>query len=52
MIEQILPANVGYAEAFGDDDAGPLLPAEEAAVSKAVDKRRREYTTGRSCATR
>jgi len=50
MIEEILPPEVAAAEAF--DDAGPraLFPAEEAAVARAVPKRRSEFATGRACA--
>jgi len=50
MIEEILPPEVASAEAF--DDAGPatLFPEEEAVVSRAVAKRRGEFTTGRACA--
>jgi 4'-phosphopantetheinyl transferase EntD len=50
MIEQVLPGMVGYAETFRDADAQRLFPAEEAAITRAVGKRRREFTTGRSCA--
>jgi 4'-phosphopantetheinyl transferase EntD len=50
MIEEILPAGVSCAEAFGDPPDAVLFPEEMAIVAKAVDKRRREFTTGRSCA--
>jgi 4'-phosphopantetheinyl transferase EntD len=50
MIEQILPAGVACAEAFGDPPDVVLFPEEQALVATAVDKRRREFTTGRSCA--
>ncbi|MEV7014031.1 4'-phosphopantetheinyl transferase superfamily protein [Streptosporangium sp. NPDC051022] len=50
MIEKILPSWVASAEAFGDPPDAALLPEEEAAVARAVDKRRREFTTARHCA--
>ena len=50
MIEEILPAGVSCAEAFTDPPDAVLFPEEMAIVAKAVDKRRREFTTGRSCA--
>lgn len=52
MIEEILPPQVASAEAFDDRDAVALFPEEEAAVARAVDKRRREFTTARGCARR
>lgn len=53
MIEKILPPDVASAEAF--DDLGELggvvlFPEEEAVIARAVDKRRREFTTARGCA--
>ncbi|GAA2993449.1 4'-phosphopantetheinyl transferase family protein [Actinokineospora diospyrosa] len=50
MIELILPAAVVAVEAFVDPPGAVLLPEEEQFVAKAVDKRRREYTTVRHCA--
>ena len=50
MIEQILPAGVASAEAFDDPPDLRLFPEEEALVARAVDKRRREFTTTRACA--
>lgn len=50
MIEKILPAGVASAEAFADPLDAALFPEEEALVARAVDKRRREFATGRSCA--
>ncbi|MFL6136228.1 MAG: 4'-phosphopantetheinyl transferase [Frankiaceae bacterium] len=50
MIEAILPAEVSSAEAFEDRPDEALFPEEEAVVSNAVDRRRREFTTGRACA--
>lgn len=55
MIEEILPGSVACASAFGDlppGTDGGLLPAEAAAVSRAVAKRRAEFTTVRVCARR
>jgi 4'-phosphopantetheinyl transferase EntD len=50
MLERILPA--GIAVATRRDDAGEvgLLGGEEAIVAAAVEKRRREFATGRACA--
>jgi 4'-phosphopantetheinyl transferase EntD len=50
MIEEILPASVVAVEARHDAPSVTLFPAEEAAVGRAVEKRRREFTTGRACA--
>jgi 4'-phosphopantetheinyl transferase EntD len=50
VIEKILPAAVMSAEKFVDSSDSLLFPEEEALVARAVDKRRREFATGRSCA--
>jgi 4'-phosphopantetheinyl transferase EntD len=50
MIEQVLPSGVAWAETLDDPPEAELLPAEHAAVVRAVDRRRREFTTGRHCA--
>jgi 4'-phosphopantetheinyl transferase EntD len=50
MLEEILPPVVATDEAFGDVLDIVLFPAEEAALGRAVDKRRREFTTARACA--
>ncbi|MGX7827179.1 4'-phosphopantetheinyl transferase family protein [Actinokineospora sp. 24-640] len=50
MIESILPAAVVAVEAYDDPPDAVLLPEEEPVVAKAVDKRRREFTTVRHCA--
>jgi 4'-phosphopantetheinyl transferase EntD len=50
VIEKILPAEVACAEAFTDLPDISLFPEEEALVARAVDKRRREFTTARGCA--
>ena len=50
MIEEILPARVACAEAFGDPPDTVLFPEEEALLGRAVEKRRREFATARGCA--
>ena len=50
MIETILPAEAATAEAFDDPPGLTLFPEEEAAIARAVAKRRREFTTTRACA--
>lgn len=52
MIDQIVPGTVATSEAFGDPPQARLFPGEEAAVHRAVDKRRKEFTTTRHCARR
>jgi 4'-phosphopantetheinyl transferase EntD len=50
MIEEILPPAAAAADTFEDAQGAVLFPAEEAAISRAVGKRRREFTTARACA--
>jgi 4'-phosphopantetheinyl transferase EntD len=50
VIEAILPPEVAAEEAFEDTIDVVLFPDEEAAIAKAVDKRRREFSTARACA--
>jgi 4'-phosphopantetheinyl transferase EntD len=50
VIEELLPPGVACAEAFGDQPDVALFPEEEASVSRAVRKRRQEFTTARGCA--
>jgi 4'-phosphopantetheinyl transferase EntD len=50
MIESILPAEVAACDTFHELPDEPLFPQEEAAIAKAVDKRRREFRTVRGCA--
>ncbi|MER5217498.1 4'-phosphopantetheinyl transferase superfamily protein [Streptomyces sp. NPDC002838] len=50
MIEDLLPADVRWAEAFGDPAEAALLPEEEVLVAHAVPNRRRECTTVRHLA--
>lgn len=52
MIEAILPAVVAVAEARDDEAPVELFPAEAALVARAVEKRRREFASGRGCAHR
>jgi 4'-phosphopantetheinyl transferase EntD len=48
MIGDILPQPVAVAEVFGDALDITLFPEEEAAVTNAGDKRRREFVTARN----
>jgi 4'-phosphopantetheinyl transferase EntD len=50
VIGDILPAEVAAEEAFRDLPDTVLFPEEEEVIAKAVDKRRREFTTARACA--
>jgi len=50
MIEKLLPACIVAVEARHDDPNVKLFPEEEALVGRAVEKRRREFTTARMCA--
>ncbi|MFJ6197868.1 4'-phosphopantetheinyl transferase [Micromonospora sp. NPDC092111] len=52
MIEQLTPPGAAAVEAFDDTDTEPLHPEEAALVARAVEKRRREFTTARTCARR
>jgi 4'-phosphopantetheinyl transferase EntD len=53
VIEELLPQTVVTVEAYGNEGADALLFPEEAAlVTRAVAKRRREFTVVRSCARR
>jgi 4'-phosphopantetheinyl transferase EntD len=52
MIAQILPPSVVAVEATDECQHSMLLPEEEAALGRVVDKRRREFTIARSCARR
>jgi len=46
VIEQLVPAGVAGHESFTDVPESLMLPAEAAQVSKAVEKRRREFERG------
>jgi 4'-phosphopantetheinyl transferase EntD len=50
VIGDILPPCVAAEEAFGDRPDTVLFAEEEEVIAKAVDKRRREFTTARACA--
>jgi 4'-phosphopantetheinyl transferase EntD len=49
MLERILPASAAVATTCEDLETA-LYPEEEVIVSRAVEKRRREFTTARACA--
>ncbi|WP_430787890.1 4'-phosphopantetheinyl transferase family protein [Actinoplanes sp. G11-F43] len=49
-LERLLPDPVQVREVFGDLDGVELFPEEQAVIARAVDKRRREFATVRSCA--
>ncbi|HSS04422.1 MAG TPA: 4'-phosphopantetheinyl transferase superfamily protein [Solirubrobacterales bacterium] len=50
MLERILPASVAVASTRDEILEAVLYPEEEAIVERAVEKRRREFTTSRACA--
>jgi 4'-phosphopantetheinyl transferase EntD len=50
MIEQILPPEVASFATRGDNISAWLFPDEAAQIQGAVDTRRREFTTARTCA--
>jgi 4'-phosphopantetheinyl transferase EntD len=50
VIEEILLPAVAAAEEFGDRPDAVLFPAEQAVIGRAVERRRREFATGRACA--
>lgn len=50
MIEKILPGGVVSAELYEDPPDLRPHPQEEALIGRAVEKRRREFTTARHCA--
>lgn len=52
MIWRILPSYLVSVDVFEDAVDGVLFPDEAAVVENAVEKRRREFTTGRVCARR
>jgi 4'-phosphopantetheinyl transferase EntD len=49
VFEEILPPGIAVASARQDFDA-PLFPEEEALIDRAMEGRRREFTTTRACA--
>jgi 4'-phosphopantetheinyl transferase EntD len=50
MLEELLPPNAVAVEARDDIAGVELFPEEELLVSRAVEKRRREFATARACA--
>ncbi|MDC0771525.1 4'-phosphopantetheinyl transferase family protein [Streptomyces sp. HD] len=50
LMRRLLPDHVEVTEVLGELVAPPLFPEEAAVVARAVDKRRREFATGRRCA--
>jgi 4'-phosphopantetheinyl transferase EntD len=52
VIERIVPESVAVVATRGDVADAVLFPEEERALGRAVEKRRREYTTARACARR
>jgi 4'-phosphopantetheinyl transferase EntD len=50
VLDELLPPSVHTAEVYGDPPGLTLYPEEEAYVARAVEARRREFTTGRYCA--
>jgi 4'-phosphopantetheinyl transferase EntD len=52
VIEDIVPDSVVTVETAEELVETELFPEEEAAVGRAVEKRRREFVTGRACARR
>ncbi|MET8450833.1 4'-phosphopantetheinyl transferase superfamily protein [Streptomyces sp. NPDC005209] len=52
MIESLLPAEVAAVDTTLDRIDVTLFPGEEAQIARAVETRRREYTTARWCARR
>lgn len=52
LARYVLPASIVMAGGRVDDYQGQLWPEEEARIGNAVDKRRREFIGGRTCARR
>jgi 4'-phosphopantetheinyl transferase EntD len=52
VIDELVPPGVTTVETDADLLDTQLFPEEEEAVGNAVDKRRREFVTGRACARR
>jgi 4'-phosphopantetheinyl transferase EntD len=52
LFSALFPASVRGAELSEQALAEPLFPEEEAAIARAVDKRRVEFALGRTCARR
>jgi 4'-phosphopantetheinyl transferase EntD len=52
LLGAVVPDVAVAVETFTDETDAVLFPAEETVIERAVDKRRREFTTGRVCARR
>lgn len=52
MIDELLPPEVACAVAWADEPTSALYPEEAMDLGMAVESRRREFATGRSCARR
>ncbi len=50
MIADLLPSPVAAVDRFDDPEGVELFPEELALLEKSVEKRRKEFTTGRFCA--
>jgi 4'-phosphopantetheinyl transferase EntD len=50
VIEELSPRGARWAEPFSDRLDEESFPEEEAAIARAVGKRRREFVTTRACA--
>jgi len=52
VLAALVAGRVAFAEAFAEAREVALLAGEEVAVARAVDRRRREFASGRACARR
>jgi 4'-phosphopantetheinyl transferase EntD len=50
LLSSVLPGSVVAVACGSDDEAGPLHPSEAPAVERAVESRRAEFATARTCA--
>jgi 4'-phosphopantetheinyl transferase EntD len=50
MLDEVLPAGTAVVEVHGDVPDAILFPEEKEVIGRAVEKRRREFRTGRACA--
>jgi 4'-phosphopantetheinyl transferase EntD len=50
VLERLVPEVVAWAETREDRLGEELFPSERRALGRAVDRRRREFVTGRACA--
>jgi 4'-phosphopantetheinyl transferase EntD len=51
-VAALFPTHVAYAEIAGQGAGEPLFAEEAAFIARAVDKRKREFALGRTCARR